>query len=133
MCNQANVVNFKQILFHGVFVQLIHVTVDITRESTHLTVLWPLTRCEVVTHLALYISARRSCLHSVEFFSGTDHIVALCSVRKCISSHHPSLVSKLRSYSYIQYTCIHISDLFGNSTIRKGFFYSVTVLPTGPS
>ena len=76
----------------------------------------------------VYWRLRSSCLHSVEFFSGTDLIVALCSVRKFISSRHPSLVSKLCSYSYIQ--CIHISHLFGNNAIRKGLFYSVTVLPT---
>ena len=33
--------------------ELIHV--NITRESTRLAVLSPLTRCEVLTHLALYI------------------------------------------------------------------------------
>ena len=72
------------------------------------------------SHLQLAISIE---------FSGTDHIVVLCSVRKFISSCHPSLVSKLCFYSNIQ--CIHISHLFGNNAISNGLFYSVTVLPTG--
>ena len=40
---------------NGVLVELIHV--NITRESMLLAVLSPLTRCEVLTHLALYNGA----------------------------------------------------------------------------
>ena len=97
-----------------------------------LAVLSLLTRCDVLTRLALFISACASlaCIQSSSSLAQiTLPFYALCG--KFISSQHPSVVSNPCSYSYIQ--CIHISHLFGNNAIRKGLFYSVTVLPTGPN
>ena len=60
--------------------------VNITRESTRLAVLLPLTRFEVLTHPALYIGACAA-LACIQLSSSlVQHcIVAICSVRKYIS------------------------------------------------
>ena len=64
-----------------------------------------------------------SCLHSVEFFSGTDHIVALCSVRKFLSFWLHGVLSANPTTSVLHrsahLSCKHFLDFFGIILINK--------------